>query len=95
MIKMANIYNRNAIPLIGMPASNMAATLDSFKGLLAPTELAKLKKLQDLLAGRAVNFKQMLNLLNADDIMDKFKNPAVDLDGINLEDLEAGLNQMC
>jgi hypothetical protein len=36
----------------------------------------------------------MLALLNAEDIMAKFKSPAVEQDGILLEDLEAGLNQM-
>merc|ERR1712167_411878 len=53
-----------------------------------------LKRMADLLSGRACNFKQMLNVLNAEDIMDKFKSPAIDQDGIGLEDLEAGLNQM-
>jgi len=77
-----------------MPASNLSATIDSYKGILSPTELLKLKKMQDLLAGRACNFKQMLDLLNAEEIMGKFKSPAIDTDGINLEDLEAGLNQM-
>jgi len=77
-----------------MPASNLLATVDGFKGLLSPDQYTKLKKMADLLSGRACNFKEMLNVLNAEAIMDKFKSPAIDQDGIGLEDLEAGLNQM-
>lgn len=51
-------------------------------------------KLTDILNGRACNFKHMMDLLNADGILNKFKSPAIETDGINLEDLEAGLNQM-
>jgi len=94
MVKMAKIYSYNFVPGDGMPASNLSANIDLFKGLLSPSELLKLHKMVDLLSGRSCNFKHMMDLLNADDIMGKFKSPAIEQDGINLEDLEAGLNQM-
>lgn len=77
-----------------MPASLLGSNLEIFKGLLSPNELLKMHKLTDILNGRACNFKHMMDLLNADGIMGKFKSPAIEQDGINLEDLEAGLNQM-
>jgi len=77
-----------------MPASLLGQNIDLFKGLVSPGELMKLHKMTDLLSGRSCNFKHMMDLLNADDIMGKFKSPAIEQDGINLEDLEAGLNQM-
>lgn len=77
-----------------MPSSLLTAHMDLFKGLLSPQELLKLHKVADLTSGRACNFKHMLDLLNADDLMGKFKSPSIEQDGISLEDLEAGLNQM-
>lgn len=94
MVKMAKVYSKNYVPGNGMPASNLDGSLDSFKGILSPTEAVKLHKLADLLSGRACNFKEMMDLLNADAIMGKFKSPAIEQDGISMEDLEAGLNQM-
>merc|ERR1712167_348429 len=38
VVKMAKIYDKNFVPGTGMPANNLAGTIDGFKGFCSPTE---------------------------------------------------------
>jgi hypothetical protein len=71
--------------------ANINARLEGLKQKMTDEDLLKMKNLEQSLGTHEMNFKHFLVWIEWDKILGRFDQNG---DGVNLEDLEVGLNQM-
>jgi uncharacterized protein YaaR (DUF327 family) len=74
-------------------AENILKVSDRIKDKVNTQDLAKIQAIANSMGNRLMNLKHFIGLMRADNIFKKFMGPYV-ANGVTLEDLTAGLEQL-